>query len=421
MYLMIENDGVAHVNAFTVLGVSSARGKDDKIGQFGSGGKHATTLLLRQGINPIIFLGGNELKFFSKPENFENQSFQRLCYAFNDVITESNISLDFGVIDWTSTDMALREYVSNAIDQGGVDIKVVTKPTKDMDKTRIFIPLNENVQRFYNEIGLRFLQFSKKDKQTIIEKRDKTQARIYRKGVFVRQIQSDNEISLFDYNLNTLNIDEARNSDDWNCRFAAASAISKDVNALKTVLQNLKYDYWECKFSHYCLAGGYLLQAWKSLYGDTVVCGHQLVSQALNNKRIKHILIENDNWFAALVQSGVVDGATKLGKSETKGFVDVAPSPELIKILDEVWAVVLMINMDNSKSKPKLQMFRKVAATQMLHGYVENGVIFVNEESVNYKTVLEEVLHYVSEQEDCTRNFQEVMLHFGAMVAFNRT
>ena len=45
MFLMIANNGVAPVQSFTVLGVSTARGNSDKIGQFGSGAKHGLSLI----------------------------------------------------------------------------------------------------------------------------------------------------------------------------------------------------------------------------------------------------------------------------------------------------------------------------------------------------------------------------------------
>ena len=50
-YLVIQNPGVAPIEGFTLLGVSTTRdcGVEGTIGQFGSGNKHAINVLLRAG------------------------------------------------------------------------------------------------------------------------------------------------------------------------------------------------------------------------------------------------------------------------------------------------------------------------------------------------------------------------------------
>ena len=57
MYLIIANPGETQVEAFTVLGASAARGNVEKIGQFGSGAKHAVLCALRSGIPIQIYCG----------------------------------------------------------------------------------------------------------------------------------------------------------------------------------------------------------------------------------------------------------------------------------------------------------------------------------------------------------------------------
>jgi hypothetical protein len=74
MYLMIQNVGVAPVEGYTVLGVSTTRdcGKANAIGQFGSGGKHSVNLLLRNGLPPVVFCGGLRLEFYVVPEKVDD-------------------------------------------------------------------------------------------------------------------------------------------------------------------------------------------------------------------------------------------------------------------------------------------------------------------------------------------------------------
>ena len=56
MFLLIENQGEAPIEAFTMLGDSGTRHRADAglIGQFGSGNKHGINLLLRKNISFFI-------------------------------------------------------------------------------------------------------------------------------------------------------------------------------------------------------------------------------------------------------------------------------------------------------------------------------------------------------------------------------
>ena len=58
MYLLVQNPGVAPVEGYTLLGVSTTRncGVAGTIGQFGSGAKHAINTLLRAGLKLLDLL-----------------------------------------------------------------------------------------------------------------------------------------------------------------------------------------------------------------------------------------------------------------------------------------------------------------------------------------------------------------------------
>ena len=70
---------------------------------------------------------------------------------------------------------------------------------------------------FYNNLGKWFLHFSEPESldKAILPKKnrnlgDRKAAVIYRRGVRVREFESTDTESLFDYNLNDLTIDESR-------------------------------------------------------------------------------------------------------------------------------------------------------------------------------------------------------------------
>ena len=62
-YLMIENRGTVGTKLLTVVGASTARGKPDMIGQFGSGFKNSIALLLRNGIRLVVYIGKQGYEF----------------------------------------------------------------------------------------------------------------------------------------------------------------------------------------------------------------------------------------------------------------------------------------------------------------------------------------------------------------------
>ena len=134
--------------------------------------------------------------------------------------------LDYGKQDWNEVALALREFVSNAIDRSirekgdwsGVKIEIVeeSQVRAKKDHTRVFLPLNAEVLEFYNNLGKWFLHFSEPESlsKAILPKKnrnlgDRKAAVIYRRGVRVREFESsDTRKALFDYNLNDLTIDE---------------------------------------------------------------------------------------------------------------------------------------------------------------------------------------------------------------------
>ena len=61
-YLKIVNKGEIYEKAFTLIGASTKRGDDSKIGFFGSGLKYAMAVLLR---NEIHFKTGNSTTVYS--------------------------------------------------------------------------------------------------------------------------------------------------------------------------------------------------------------------------------------------------------------------------------------------------------------------------------------------------------------------
>ncbi len=312
-YLMIENPGVAPPEAFTLLGATTKRGSQNQltVGSFGSGNKHGCAVCIRHEIAPTVFCGSLRLEFGTRQIEMEGTKFDRVQVKFggkdkqgvNRSGTEDlGFVLDYGATDWATIDLALREFVSNALDRAVQEADVLfacdylkkhniipdTASESDRqqahlalveyrqsakyapwdkvvievveakrvrakaDHTRVFIPLNAEVFNFYENLGKWFLHFSEPEllKQTILPKAnrnltDRRSAVIYRRGVRVREVLSSSLPSLFDYNLE-VKLDESRQVDDYVVKNAATQAIANgDIQSLSKLF--MSFD--ECESS----------------------------------------------------------------------------------------------------------------------------------------------------------------------------
>src|SRR5688572_26504438 len=131
-FLKIENVGVSPPEGFTVFGVSLADTSSNSgvIGQFGSGSKHSVAVLLRSDLSPVVFAGTLKLEFGTRPQvvsdSKSTKDFKRVVVKYGgtdaDGVSRSSTEdlgfvLDYGRQDWGDIALALREFVSNAIDR----------------------------------------------------------------------------------------------------------------------------------------------------------------------------------------------------------------------------------------------------------------------------------------------------------------
>jgi len=273
-YLKIENIGVCPPEGFTVLGVSLADTSNNEgvIGQFGSGNKHGVAVCLRAGLAPVVFAGSLKMEFSTKPQTvtdgLASKDFGRVVvkYGGSDPITGADRSstedlgfvLDYGRQDWQEVALALREFVSNAIDRSirekgdwsGVKIEIVdeSQVRAKRDYTRVLVPMNAELLEFFNNLGKWFLHFSEPESlnKAILPKRNRNlserkAAVIYRRGVRVREFESSDTESLFDYNLDDLTIDEARKASDWDVKHHCGKALA---NADRDIVAGLSKSEW---------------------------------------------------------------------------------------------------------------------------------------------------------------------------------
>ena len=243
------------------MGASTARDCNvaGVIGAFGSGSKHACTLLLRLGLDLVIYCGKTRLTFGTTP------------HVINDGLTETTVNkvhvqfggtsrkkldlgwtLENGAIDWTDVGMALRELISNCIDRttrenaagndGLLNIASSTNVRARDGWTRVFVEMTPEVQEYYGNLPKKFLQFSGRPEDmesTVLPKANRNSnglktAVIYREGVLVMEMPASSGDSGFDYNFTAkqFSIDECRNSSEYTVRATCAKAI-RDLDSAR--------------------------------------------------------------------------------------------------------------------------------------------------------------------------------------------
>ena len=459
MFLKISNPGVTDIRFFLLLGASESRDNEAAIGQFGHGSKAAALLLMRQGIPPIIYSGLNRLQYFTEPEQVGSKTFNRVGYQIRGkdqngksfTRTErTTMTLEYGTTDWTDTSMALREYVSNALDgslaKGDIraaQVEVVSEARAKDGETRVFIPLTPEVQRFSAELGHRFLHFSEPESlsKKILPKTNRTldpknqAAMIYKKGVFVRQVSSDLP-SLFDYNLgDELTLDECRNVSDYVVQGAVAQALKNaDSKTLGYLLNKLTTEAcWESSLSWWLTsdsdsASKERAKIWKSAFesnfeSNTVFASNGLLSDMAARKGFA-VKVLPSSWLDAAKSYGLPTEHKIFNNEERKGITLCDPTPAVTQAVAEIWDFLEAYGLTNGKAKPtKLHCFSSIMEAGVeVRGFcrLHDQVIGINQAIAGAKTedlmqtTLEEVAHYVTGAMDNSRDFQDYAFRLAA-------
>lgn len=481
-YLKVENLGVAPEEGFTVFGVSLADTSNNSgvIGQFGSGNKHGIAVLLRNELSPVVFAGTLKLEFGTRPQTVADsqatKEFNRVVvkYGGTDPITGASRSstedlgfvLDYGRQDWGEVALALREFVSNAIDRSirevgdwsTVKVEIVTDAQVRAKSgfTRVFVPLNADVLQFYNDLGKWFLHFSEPEslKKAILPKAnrnlgDRRAAVIYRRGVRVREFQASDTESLFDYNLDDLRIDESRQASDWDVKHGAGKALADSDKATLAILfdrlLNSDRPAWEFSFDHYSMQPSYgdgtdavarRQKNWQEAFsqiagGDGVLTGKGTVDQ-LERKGFVPV-VAPENLVSAAASYGVQTSASVLSVDELSGREIMDATPDAQAAVDLVWELLEEVGLSNGKEKPPVRCFASILdGGTMLNGYFRDGEVFIHRDLGGsgtevagrnalsdrlVKVALEELAHFVTGSGDNSRDFQDFVLELAVKLA----
>lgn len=427
-YLLIRNAGLAHVEAFTILGLSTARGEGDKIGQFGSGSKHGILTLMRHNLTPRIFIGEDEIVFSAHAAKMGEKDYTEVRYTFQGEQHKTGMCLDFGALDWDTVKMSIREFICNALDQGeNIEecANVCDSVQAHPDETRIFIKMEGEVVDYWQKLREYFLHFEGLQDVEVTPANSKM-ARFYRRGVYVTQCGKEDEPAIFTYNFQEGRIDESRNMDGASLTKIAARLLMNGQDHLETIFKTFKggIKRWEhqCGNSLYFagISESYRVAkaAWGEVFGDLpFACGSALES-ALDKKGIKYASVPI-GWEYLLSSAGVVNAEKLLSTVEKGGAIECEATPTAVETFKRVWGWIESVRLTQDKAFPEVKCFTcPMSGGEERFGAYRDGVVYLNVDyDTHEQTAMEELAHYITGAGDETRDFQDYAFRLATRLA----
>lgn len=417
-YLKIRSVSQTNPIDMFTLGVSTARGVEGKIGQFGSGSLMATLLWLRKyGVSPVFILNGTRVEFESRPEKTSTGGvFHRVYQTIDGVETPLSVALEYGEIDWTSETMALREWICNALDQGAAIEDTLSKVSSldcSPDEVCVFVPMCGDVSKYWQSIDKYFLHYSDRQHQTCIEKPQVSPCRLYRKGVFIRELGVQ---TLYDYNLD-IEINE--------CRTGSSDSMLSKIDDVRDGVGGTP-EYYDAVFNAIighieCREVMHTTSWLMSSFRD---CAKRQAAAGVRLRRLKesgHVHPDTcgypirNEWYSALVNV-CPDLCGYPDRFAAENSLVMQDADDTLNALaSDCWSFLssLLPGSTKEKTMPKVYSFVTADGQQPScmgrYDREQNRVLIWRDCATSRQTMLEEMAHAISGGYDCSRGFQEYL------------
>lgn len=408
-FIKIRNTGLIEREAFTLIGASSKRDDETKIGFFGSGLKYSLAVLLRHNVGFRIFSGLNEITITSKPTDFRGKTFNQIHIDGQ----ATGFTQEMG-IDWQAW-YPIREIYCNALDetQGAIEEANIMIPKES--ETHFYIEKCEAIREIMDNWND---YFTNRRTDVILDAgnfkvycgHDKKYL-LYRRGV---QCHKMDHQCLYHYDDKEFEINESRtlrNTSD--ATYMVAHQIAKYAN--KEMIRNIFDNYGENiegKFN-YTFA-----QSFNANWLD-VINGRRLVRKSIAGHYIN--IINQGNCL--ILPGQLVDGLKRcfgdkvhvLGHSSDAGdHVIVDTTQDQKKRIDQ--AMIFLFNAGISVSYPvNVAIFpaENIMGSVILSSktILLSQAAFEHGQKFLISTILEEYFHIKSGCSDLSRGFQDFIIN----------
>lgn len=288
-YLKIKNQGLINEKALYLLGASTKRGDNSKIGMFGSGNKYAMAYLLRNDYELIIYKGIEKINIEVIKEDLDGFEYDTIIINGRN----TGITTEFGK-DWELW-QAIREIYCNAIDAGGDSMEYVNSIEPSDNETHFYIRTRPEVNNFFGKFDNYFATNKEvlfENKYGKIYKKHSDNACIYRKGIKCANI---NKNSIYDYDFPTIDIEENRlvkyswkiEENIWKLIY---SCTDKDI--IKTVIMNQDQEMLEKSLSEWSsISSSYVSETFKEVLREMKICSRTMTGYLTEDEALKFTIV----------------------------------------------------------------------------------------------------------------------------------
>jgi hypothetical protein len=338
-HLLIENKGELDISSLILLGASTKRDSNNMIGFFGSGNKYAIATLIKHGIKFAIYSGEEKIEISTEDIDFRGVKFKKIIIGGR----ETSLTTDMGP-QWQPW-MAIREWVSNSIDEGGYNLIYETETVQGREgHTRFYVehhPLIDDIISNWNS----YFSFERED-SLYTEKQGKifpqtdpdNNVILYRKGI--RCWFDKGAKSLFEYDCVDFEINESRLVDSlFNAEYKVAKMLNRctSIQVASTILEKAFVDNtWESRLPWRWGIGGILSATWRQAIDNRCIIVDNVAGYFIEIQQSKPCYIVSvemamaiRNAFSDVKIYGLDDSGSAIG------YKTVDPSTKQKFILDE--------------------------------------------------------------------------------------
>lgn len=409
-FIKIESKGIIEPQAFVLLGASTKRADDTKIGFFGSGLKYSIAYLLRNKIEFKVYADYKEVLFSTQKELFRDREWD-VIYINNE---KTSMTTEMG-IDWESW-FVLREIYCNAIDEGDSSISIVDECVPYEDKTVFYIKITEDFKKIIAEWDLYFsekredLVYSDANANQIYAGGDRLL--VYRKGI--RCLYSKDIKTIFNYDLNWVVINESRViKNEWDFKYELRKFLQqvKDKKVIAQILNTVNSSWekglsWDCGSSYYS-------ESWVEVIGRKVLVPYE-------NAGFWQEVIQDSPEIYLILPSNMVEGlkARFLDAIKVIGDTDIVKCGGSFKPVESIGKKETQLLQDSIDFLKKANYDVKYPITvvdfvkpeqlgQALDGTILlSSKLFESGRKNIVAVIIEEQEHLITKFEDETRSFQ---------------
>ena len=303
-YLKITNTGLVVPEDLKLLGSSTKRGDDTKIGMFGSGWKYALAWLIRNDIDIKIYSGLDEITIGYNVVLHRSTPVRVL--TINE--QETSITAEAGP-QWTGW-MILREIISNAIDEEDFTISTIFSDKMIDQKentTSVYIPLNNELNKVMEAYDKYFAfdrvpTFSNNTGKIYLNS-EVASTSVYRKGI--RCINETVLETSLDFDFNDIEINESRIAEHFDIHIKAKKILAEcdTISIWEALLKNEINGFYPDRVSTV------MLKVFKVLINDKEYKFVPAFLEKLGgNSAVQNRVIIPNAWYHKLVDEKLISG-----------------------------------------------------------------------------------------------------------------